>query len=210
MKLPDQSFWKLFKGTHGALSTTESIAIFNIAHLAPEGIYLELGTYRGKSAISAALGFKKGVFYLVDPIFSDSSTAKNVKKMISQVSDNKVKAVTVNAYSTRVIQNYNDISYAFVDSGCHDNGLPMQEVKMLENRIIKDGIIAFHDFGNEFTEVADAYNYLLGTGKFEIVNISWDQIFNYVRENNLEENNNSWHQRGNEEFPKFVGALKRH
>jgi hypothetical protein len=209
MKLPEQSFWKLFKETYGALSTTESIAIFNIAHQVPEGIYLELGTFKGKSAISAASGFKKGVFHLVDPIFADPLTAGSVTKMIRHVSDNQVEAITVSAYSTQVIPRYNNLSYVFVDSGCHDNGLPMQEVKLLENRIIKDGIIAFHDYGNEFTEVADAYSYLLGTGKFEAITINWDQIFDYARENNLEENNNSWHQRGCEEFPKFVGALRR-
>jgi hypothetical protein len=209
MKLPNQSFWKLFKDTHGALSTTESIAIFNIAHQAPEGIYLELGTFRGKSAMSAASGFKKGVFHLVDPIFADPKTARTVEGIVRDVSDKQVKAITVNAYSTDVIPRYNNLSYVFVDSGCHNNGLPMQEVKLLENRIVKDGIIAFHDYGNEFTEVADAYDYLLGTGKYEAIVINWDQIFDYVRENNLELNNNSWHQRGSEEFPKFVGALRR-
>lgn len=207
--LPDQSFWKLFKDIYGALSTPESIAIFNIALQAPAGDYVEFGTFKGKSAMSAALGLKKGIFYLVDPIFGSFDTARTVKEIVNRVSDQKVKAVTVNDYSTNVIPKFNNLSYVFVDSGSHDNGLPMKEVQMLEDRIIKDGIIAFHDYGNEFTEVIDAYEYLLGTGKYAEIKISWNLIFDYVRQNHLEENNNSWHQRGNEEFPKFVGALKR-
>ena len=71
------------------------------------------------------------------------------------------------------------------------------------------GILAFHDYGNQFTAIARWYDYLVGTGKYEPIAIDWDTIFDYVRDNNLEEGNSSWHERGSEEFPKFVGALKR-
>ena len=209
VKFPDQSFWKLFKDTYGALSTPESIAIFNIALQAPIGTYVELGTFKGKSAISAALGLKKGKFYLVDPILGDTRSARTIRKMVKHVSDGAVKAVAINDYSTNAIPKFNNLSYVFVDSGTHDDGLPMIEVKMLEDRITKDGIVAFHDYGNGFTDVIDAYDYLLGTGKYAEIQISWDLIFDYVRQNNLEEGNSSWHQRENEEFPKFVAALKR-
>jgi hypothetical protein len=86
----------------------------------------------------------------------------------------------------------------------------MQEAKLLENRIVQGGIIAFHDYKNQFTEVEIAYDYLLSTGKYEPIGINWQEIFDYVKEHNLEEGNNSWHLYPELPHPpNFVGALKR-
>lgn len=205
--IPPPDFFVKFKATHGAFSTPEAIALYNIALLAPQGDYLELGTHKGKSTMASSLALKPGTYYLVEPEFKDELWHDGVYKLITEVNP-KLKLGLVADYSTHVIPNLNNLSFVFVDSGVHDD-LVMEEVMMLEDKMVKDGIIAFHDYLNQFTAVERAYNYLLSIGKYERIEIYWDNIFNYVRENNLEQDNNSWHEKGSEEFPKFVGALKR-
>lgn len=205
MNFPTKEFFEEFKKTPGALSTPESIAIYNIALQAPQGLYLELGSHKGKSGMSAALGLKKGLFILVDPIFEDEKLAKSVRDLVKT---DLISVSDIADYSTNIIQNYDNLSYVFVDSGSHADGLPMQEIKMLEDRVKSGGIIAFHDFNSQFYEVREAYDYLISTGKYEEIPIDWPVIVNYVRENNLEAGNNSWHH-NETEFPCFVGAVKR-
>jgi predicted O-methyltransferase YrrM len=208
MNYPSKEFIEEFKKTPGALSVCESIAIYNIALQSPEGLYLELGSHKGKSGMSAALGLKAGLFYLVDPIFEDTTIASDVSKLVRGVND-KVVVVMVNDYSTNIIEKHSNLSYVMIDSGSHQDGLPMQEVKMLEDRVKQNGIIAFHDFRNQFREPAEAAEYLVSTGKYEWVDIDWDAIVNYVKENNLEQGNNSWHIYDDRPFPCFVGAVRR-
>lgn len=187
MITPSKEFLEVFKNTDGALSCAESIAIMNIAAQANElnGLWFEFGTYKGKSAMAAAFGMDKPdkSFWLVDPIFEDWNSVLLIKG--NQILNNTCKAVAWADLSINVIPQYDNYAYVFVDSGSHQDGLPMQEVKLLEDRIVKDGIIAFHDFRSQFKEVEEAYNYLLGTGKFEEIKINWDEIIEYVNQNNL-------------------------
>lgn len=208
MKFPSIEFFEKFKATPGALSTPESIAIYNIALQAPEGVYLELGSHKGKSGMSASLGLKDGLFYLVDPIFEDIELAGSVCDIVQNSAASNVSVVIVADYSTNVIEKHNNLSYVFVDSGSHCDGLPMQEVKMLEDRVVTEGIIAFHDYNSQFHEVKEAYDYLIRTGKYEEISIDWPSIVSHVKENDLEKGNSSWHHT-EMAFPCFVGALKR-
>ena len=207
MILPSKEFWEVFKRTPGALSCTEAIAIMNIAAQVPESSYLELGTYRGKSAMSALVSLKNGSFDLVDPEFSDQLQVSD--EVMKMASGGNIAINIIKAYSTDIIENYNHLSYVFVDSGSHQDGLPMKEVILLENRVASGGIVAFHDFKNQFREPAEAAEYLVNTGKYEWVDIQWDSIIHYVKENNLEEGNDSWHIYEDRPFPNFVGAIKR-
>lgn len=223
MILPSKEFWKIFKNTEGALSCTEAIAIMNVSSQAPVGQYIELGTYRGKSAMSALIGLTKEVvfskepinpvFTLVDPIFTDSEIVSEVLKRLSKIKTNislRFNSLTsiecLQEVDTGSKYNY---SYVFVDSGSHQDGLPMQEVKLLEDRVVTRGIISFHDFANQFREPKEAAEYLVSTGKYEWVEIDWPPIIDYVKENNLEDGNNSWHIYEDRPFPNFVGAVRR-
>ena len=209
MILPSKEFLELFKVTHGALSVAESIAIMNIADLAPSGEYLELGSHKGKSGMSAAYSLKTGIFTLVDPIFENEGLAEETIYKVSLMGGNCAVGYIAD-YSTNIIGWFTKpLSYVFIDSGIHDD-LVMEEVKMLEDKMIEGGIIAFHDYLNQFSAVERAFNYLLSTGKFEKIEIDWQHIFDYVVSNNLEEGNESWHQYPELPHPpNFVGALKR-
>lgn len=220
MIYPSKEFLKVFKETNGALSVCESICIMNIASEAPtEGVYIELGTFEGKSAMSASATFWDFImssmnpflkFYLVDPIFKDKSEDELgiILDKVLAVSLNKVQPIFIGDISINVIPNYNNYAYVFIDSGSHQDGLPMQEVKLLEDRIVKDGIIAFHDYQSQFKEVEEAYDYLISTGKYSPININWPEIIQYVKDNDLERNNSSWHH-PELDYPCFVGAVKK-
>jgi len=204
---PTKEFWDIFKSTDGALSCTEAVAIMNLAAQAPKGVYMELGVAFGKSAMASNYAFTEGRFYLVEPNFSDRDLEREVFERINSINP-KVKIRTFIDYSTNVIDKYDNYSWVFVDSGSHQDGLPMQEVRLLEDRVVKDGIIAFHDWNSQFREVKEASDYLVGTGKYEYIPINWDEIIEYVNSENLEEGNQSWHH--NElRNPCFVGAVRR-
>jgi hypothetical protein len=217
MKYPSQEFWKVFKETAGAFSTAEAIALYNIClEIRYSGIgewgedYLELGSHKGKSGMAAAAGLKTGRFYLVDPIYEDEVLAKEVESRVHAAANNLLAVYSIAGYSTDKIAQFRKLNYVFVDSGSHSDELPMQEAKMLEDKVVLNGVIAFHDKGSQFTKVDEAFEYLVRTGKYEPININWNEIFDYVKEHNLEEGNNSWHQYPDlPHAPNFVGALKR-
>lgn len=230
MVIPNLAFIDTFKKTPGAISVCESIAILNLAAEAPQGIYLDLGSHAGKAAMSAAQGLKKGTFYLVDPIFDMWNTEawkhtvqgsadkmpwhyvrdKNFcNDVIENVSRNGIIPVLLGDYSLNAIPKNGPYSWVFVDSDTHQDGLPMEEAKLLEDRMVPGGIICWHDFENQFREPKEAAEYLVSTGKYEWMTIDWERIFAHAEANNLEANNNSWHQAGTEKFPKFVGAVRK-
>lgn len=205
---PTKEFWDVFKSTNGALSCAEAVAIANLAAQVQKGLYVEYGTFKGKSALAALQGLPEGLFYLYDPEFGKTIDEKDVYKTLGQFDENINHLWLGSDYSTNVIPEYNDYTYVFVDSGSHQDGLPMQEALLLEDRVARGGIIAWHDWDSQFREVKEASDYLVGTGKYEYIPINWDEIIEYVNSENLEEGNQSWHH--NElRNPCFVGAVRR-
>lgn len=204
------NFWDVFKKTPGALSSAESIAISTVASMAPKGTYMELGVHRGKSTMSALQGLGDGFFILVDPIFEDEAIINEVVGTLAQVNPQSIQLNFVANYSTNVIPNHNHLSFVFCDSGSHSDEIPMEEVKLLEDRVVSGGIIAFHDRGSQFLKVDEAFDYLVSTGKYDPIFFDWEEIFKYVEENGTEISNNSWHQYPELGHPpNFVGALRK-
>lgn len=213
MILPDNDFLKIFKETPGAFSVAECIALINICGQAPEGLCAELGTHKAKSTLAEIYGLKNARdIFLVEPEFKNMDwclVVSNTINRVKELSNNKITCTLISGYSTDFIPKFDRYAFVFVDSGVHDD-LVMEECKLLEDRVIKNGIIAFHDKNSQFTAVDRAYDYLVSTGKYDEIDIDWTAILHFVKENNLEDGNDSWHQ-----YPKlphppnFVGALKR-
>jgi len=193
IELPTASFIEKFKQTEGALSVCESIAIFNLAKQSPKGQYLELGVFKGKSAMSALLGLPSGGhFDLVEPEFENDDFLDEALDAI-EWDDYGIHVHPIVGYSTDIIDEYDNLCYVMVDSGSHQDGLPLKEVKLLEDRMVQGGIIVFHDWDSQFVEVKQASDYLVSTGKYEYIPIPWHLIVKHVQENNLEKGNKSWH-----------------
>lgn len=216
IKTPPLEFWDLFKKTRGAFSTAEALALYNIvSDIKYDGVgdwderYIELGSHMGKSSQAIAAAMKpNSIFYMVEPEFKDLIWKYGTVERVNAV-NSSVTVIAIADYSMEVLPNLGKLTFAFVDSGVHDD-MVMQEVKLLEDKIIRNGVISFHDYLNQFTAVERAYNYLLSTGKYEAIEINWPEIFEYVKGFNLEEGNNSWHIYNELPHPpNFVGALKR-
>ncbi len=234
MILPSKKFLEVFKQTPGAFSVCESIALMNICTTVPEGYnFIEAGSNAGKSSMSAAYGLPMGNFYMIDPIFdltnleawehtiqkhpdnlawgyaAEKDFKEQVKDRIKFASNNKVNPILLGSYSEVELPKHGKYSFAFIDSDNHQQERVFAEINIIEDMVVQGGIVAFHDYENQYIAPREAHRHLINTGKYENVKIDWNEIFDYVRANNLESDNNSWHEKGSEEFPKFVGAVRR-
>lgn len=236
MITPSKEFIESFKKTPGAISVCESLAIAWLACQVPDGLCVDIGSNAGKAAMSAAFGlssYGNRELWLVDPIYdlmnlkawehtiqghpdkmpwdyvNDPLFKEKVKERISFASNTYVHPVLIGDYSTSVLSNVNNkYGYVFLDSDDHQFDLVMGEVKLLEDKMVQGGIIAFHDYGNQYIAPRECADYLLNTGKYEPIEIPWAEIMKYVYDNNLEEGNSSWHMPG-VHLPCFVGAVRR-
>lgn len=133
---------------------------------------------------------------------------QKVKYRIEFVSDRLISPFLKGTYSIDAIKNTPKLGYVFLDSDDHQEELVMAEVKLLEDKMVQGGIIAFHDFGNQYIGPRKGHEYLITTGKYENIEIPWQEIRDHVIAYNLEDGNNSWHMPG-VALPCFVGAVKR-
>lgn len=205
---PSKELLEHFKIINGAFSVTEAVALYNILLDAPNGVFCELVVAHGKSAVIMVSEMRGNEVVLVDPEFKDPEWLKAVVANISNVLPRKIHLLPISDYSTNVLPEIGLLAYCMVDSGSHQDGLPLQEVKMLEDKILPNGIIAFHDFDSQFKEVREAYEYLVSTGKYVPIVIGWEEIIEWVNSENMEQNNQSWHH-PELRNPCFLGALKK-
>jgi hypothetical protein len=212
MITPPKDIINKFRETPGAMSVAEGIALYNVCLQSPEGQWAELGTHKGKSTsmIAASILEKSIVLHLVEPEFKNSEWLSIVFNLVSPI--NKwVSISTYPDYSTNVLPAIKpDLSFLFVDSGDHGEEIVQSEKPLYEDKIVQGGIIAFHDYGSQFTAVARCYDQLVASGNYEPIYIDWQPIFDYVKEHNLEEGNDSWHKYPELSHPpNFIGALRR-
>lgn len=219
IKYPPIEFWELFKSTRGAMSTAEAIFMYNACLEVDEyedGVCVEMGTAHGKSALVTLMAWKhKGrkTLFLLEPEFSKidflSEVHRSIKKFQNRHCDNTTCVLLTNL-STNFLPQYNEYTYIMWDTGSHGHELVSLEKPLLEDKIIKGGVLVMHDINSQFTACTEAYQELIASGKYEAIEYDWNEIFDYVAKNNLEEGNNSWHQYPELPHPpNFIGALKR-
>lgn len=213
MKLPTEKTIEAFKNTIGAMSVVEGIALYNICLQAPDyGNWVELGSHKGRSSTMIASCINEKIsLNLVEPEFSKIEWANEISNNLNFFNKKRNIKYWAN-YSTEVLGEFNEISFLFVDSGNHGEEIVQSEKPLYQDKIISGGIIAFHDYGekSQFTAVKKAYEELVGTGLYEPIEINWEEIFDYVDKNNLEDLDNSWHLYPELPHPpNFIGAVKR-
>lgn len=210
MNVPKIEFWDDFVSTIGAFSCCEALALYDVVSQAKSGFFIELGSHKGRSSICIAAALPdRSVLCLIEPEFKDSKWLTEVVERVNKWVSSENSLIGCAAYSLETIPFVHWVSFCFIDSGVHDD-MVTEECKLLEDRMVSGGIIAMHDFKNQFTAVQRAYDYLLSTGKYEEIKIDWDFIFDYVKQNNLKDGELSWHVYPDLPHPpNFLGALRR-
>jgi len=216
IKYPPIEFWVHFKKTKGAMSTAEAIFLYNAClQVDGDGVCVEMGTAYGKSAMVTLMAWAdKGrkTLFLLEPLFEGIDFLREVHTSIKdfQKELHNTNCVFLKNLSTDFLPKYDKYSYIFWDSGDHSPELVNKEKPLLEDKVIKGGILVLHDINSQFTACTEAYNDLINSGKYEAIEYDWQEIFDYVAKNNLEDGNNSWHQYPELPHPpNFIGALKR-
>lgn len=216
-KYPPIDFWDSFKEAKGAMSCAEAIFMYNSCiEVGSDEICVEMGTAYGKSALVTLMAWKhkgKRTLFLLEPEFEKvdflQEAHKNIKQFQNRHCDNTA-CVFLKNLSTEFLPLHDKYSYIMWDSGSHGHELVNLEKPLLEDKIIKGGILVMHDINSQFIACTEAYQELISSGKYEEIKYEWNEIFDYVKEHNLEEGNNSWHQYPELPHPpNFVGALKR-
>ena len=201
----------LFKSTPGAMSVCEGEALLRLAASAPAGACVECGTHSGKSAIAIAAGLnREQVLNLIDPDFKVPE--HQITAAVWAASSEKVVAVLYQGTSEERMPPLRkfcgDFAFVFLDSGDHSYELCRAECDIVAPRMVKGGIIAFHDLDSQFKGVRQCYDELLATGEFEEVKIPWDDILKEVILGRLEDGNQTYHH-AELANPMFLGALRR-
>jgi len=234
MNLPKIDIIELFKATPGAISVCEMVAIYNIASQAPQGSTFETGSHAGKSSIAASCGFNgRRTHHLIDPCYdlsnreawkhacqespenmpwayvNDVDFCDKVCNRVLQASNGNVSPHLMGDYSLHAIPLIQDnIAYAFLDSDQHQYELVKAECELIRNRMAVGGIIAFHDFRNQYVGPQQVYNELLATGEWQEVAVPASEIRAFVSSIGGENGNNTWHAVG-VDLPLFVGAIRK-
>ncbi len=193
MIFPTQKQLDLFKKTPGAISVCEMVAIMNVVAKAPDGVFAEMGSHRGKSGSATAMAMAAHhgtVLHMVDPLYSmddvevwkhacqghpdnawqgakEADFKDTVRGVIREASDGMVEAALHGDYSTRAIPHlyseFGAFAYVLLDSDIHTYELTKEELGLLRERMVVGGIIGFHDFQSQFTGVEQAYREMLTT-----------------------------------------------
>ena len=229
--IPINQFYRHVAEIPGAISMTEAVALYDtIVKYAPGiGVAVDLGSNSGKSSLVAARALHKswfsGRFCMVDlaydllnPEWSKTVQGDSAKMPWGQLRDTEyLKAIhkrmseytyveMIGESSIQFILQMTDFAgYVFIDTDDHQEELVMEEVRLLANRMVPGGLIFFHDF----KKPALGHQYLLNTGRFENIEMSWERAIEYVKKHDLETGNDSWHMSGSGiEFPNFIGCAR--
>lgn len=159
----------------GWLSPYEQFALLHLPSLVDHlpGSIVEIGSYKGKSTIALALGSsilstQKRPIYAIDPFivppfkfFQDNITNHKLEHMVIPIKKHSEEA-------------YNDcpkeIAAIFID-GDHEYSSVKRDIFHYVPKVVKGGLIAFHDYSDFWPGVYRAVNESCNNENFEYLTI---------------------------------------
>jgi hypothetical protein len=196
---------------------------------------IELGSHAGKSSMMIAKALNDirvlGSFYLVDPLFGideadwgqtcfkikedipwnyakKESFKKEVFQRVYKQVEWSIAPVMIGLTSYQFLPSFRgQVGVLFIDSDVHTREQCLAEELLSRQYMSQDSIVLFHDHGN-YEGPVQACEELVSQGLYEYIPIDWEGIKSFVKENDLEKDNNSWHQT-HEEMPCYLAALRR-
>ncbi len=195
---------------------------------------IDLGSHVGKSAFVALSALsvidRNDYFELVDPIYSEDYPEEWEKVIKEDITRDalilrvyglldSIPGSDVLLYGEKSIiylemyfeedRQEDSVSYVFIDTADHELELVMKEVELLEDVVSPGGLIFFHDYGN-YPGPLKAAEYLVNTGKYEYIDINWEEAIEFLETNGLDESqNNSWHKFEDVKNPCYLGCVRR-
>jgi predicted O-methyltransferase YrrM len=160
-----------YRNIEGWLTDQEAFGLYSMAgKVKPNGIIVEIGSWKGKSTFCLAKGLKNGKIFAIDPFNAEGEPGsieiyektKGDKPLIEQFSDAMKqlgvfeKINILNGYSKEFVNTFKEIDFLFIDGdhsieGCDFDFLSYSPL------IIKGGFIAFHDFDSERNDLGPTW-----------------------------------------------------
>lgn len=126
-----------------------------IARNVSPGVFLDLGTYKGRSASRMAINSPKSKVYTVnihpkdstDPgiFFTDRLSVKEIGSFYKKNKIKNIKQIFANTATWKIPSNLNNLSLTYIDAS-HDTNFVFNDIKNMAERTKKGGFILFHDF----------------------------------------------------------------
>jgi len=186
---------------------------------------VEFGSHKGKAASAFAYALKDNkkadVLFLVDPLYEmDTVDWSRTNLGSKEVMKNTYQYVDENTYVSEVVQAVSKhsshqlfyligklsvdflkestmpIGIAHIDSDPHEYNMIKEEMSLLEPLLIENALLFFHDYKNQFKDPAKVVDELVASGKYELIEMHWEEAEAFVKEYDLEKKNNSFHDAG--------------
>lgn len=222
-----------FKEVPGAISVTEAVALHQVIknNIIPYFEYgVDLGAHAGKSSCIAANALS-GIcshFYMVDPLYDmdnpavwrDTQGTSPKNYYFGRGNYNEIVITNVKKFShdieislegipsTEFLSKCPMLGYVFVDTDNHNENLASREADLIKPKLIKGGLLVFHDYMNQFSGISYVFDRLNDGKNFEQIKVDWEEIYKMVDELGGEEGNDSWHIYEGIK-PNFIGFLRR-
>ncbi|CAM3904541.1 MULTISPECIES: class I SAM-dependent methyltransferase [Bacillus cereus group] len=157
----------------GWLSNYEQFILLHLPGLVDHlsGSIVEIGSYKGKSTIALALGSlqissKKRPIYAIDPFvvppfqyFQENIEKHGLEKMI----------IPIKKHSEEAYDDIPDTIAAIFIDGNHDYDYVKQDIINYSPKVVKGGLVAFHDYSNYFPGVCKAVEELCNNDNFKYI-----------------------------------------
>lgn len=171
----------IVESIEGWLSEYEQFALLHLPSIVDHlsGDIVEIGSFKGKSTIALALGSslmstKKRPIYAIDPFvvppykfFEDNIKNHGLEKFIIPI-----KKLSSQAYDDCP----KSIAAIFID-GDHEYSAVKHDIVHYAPRVVKGGLIVFHDYSDYWAGVRKAVDELCNNEDFEYVTIYDNLLF---------------------------------